>query len=49
MKKRVSITLDPETIKIINEILKKSAYKHRNRSHIIEQAVIRFAEKEKKN
>jgi Arc/MetJ-type ribon-helix-helix transcriptional regulator len=37
MKKRVSATVDEETIKIINEILKTGIY--RNKSHVIEDAI----------
>jgi len=37
MKKRLSATVDEETIKVIKEILKKGTY--RNMSHIIEEAV----------
>ncbi|MFQ5531297.1 MAG: ribbon-helix-helix protein, CopG family [Candidatus Nanoarchaeia archaeon] len=36
-KVRISATIDKETEKIINEILKKSSY--RNKSHVIEEAI----------
>ena len=37
MKKRISATVDEETIKITKRILKKGKY--RNKSHIIEEAI----------
>ncbi|MBU2104715.1 MAG: ribbon-helix-helix domain-containing protein [Nanoarchaeota archaeon] len=37
MKIRISATVDKETLKIIKEILKEG--KHRNKSHIIEEAI----------
>ena len=37
MKKRISATIDKETLKIIDEILKKDNY--RNKSHVIEEAI----------
>ncbi len=37
MKVRISATIDKETEKIINEILKNG--KHRNKSHVIEEAI----------
>jgi len=37
MKKRISATIDKETEKIINLILKKSSF--RNKSHVIEEAI----------
>lgn len=37
MKERISATVDEETIKIIERILKKG--KFRNKSHIIEEAI----------
>jgi len=46
MKERVSVTLDKETVKILNEILKK--FRYRNRSHAVEEAIIKFAEKRKR-
>ena len=46
MKKRVSATLDPETIKAVENYLKNSRY--RNKSHIIEEAIIEFLERKKK-
>lgn len=46
MKKRVSATVDEETIEIIDEILKKGKY--RNKSHVIEDAIKLLKEKLKK-
>ena len=37
MKKRISATLDPETVKLINSIMKIGDF--RNKSHIIEKAI----------
>lgn len=45
-KTRVSATIDPETNKIIENMLKKGIY--RNKSHILEEAIKSFA-KEVKN
>ena len=42
MKERISATIDKETVKSIERILKKK--KHRNKSHVIEDA-IKFFEK----
>jgi len=47
MKERVSATIDKETFKIINEILKEGKY--RNKSHIIEDAIKFLKENNKKN
>ena len=44
MKERVSATIDKETIKIINDLLKKGKY--RNKSHVIEDAIKLLKEKE---
>lgn len=44
MKARVSATIDEETIKDIDEILKKRNY--RNKSHVIETAIKVLKEKE---
>ncbi|RLG12298.1 hypothetical protein DRN73_03095 [Candidatus Pacearchaeota archaeon] len=43
MKKRISATVDEKTIEIIKKILKKSKY--RNKSHLIEEAIKFFKEK----
>jgi len=43
MKERISATIDKETIRKINEILKKG--KFRNKSHIIEEAIKLLKEK----
>lgn len=40
MKERLSATVDKETIRLIEKLLKKG--KHRNRSHIIEDAIREF-------
>tara|TARA_Y100000310_G_scaffold213829_1_gene214831 strand:+ start:4292 stop:4426 length:135 start_codon:yes stop_codon:yes gene_type:complete len=37
MKKRISATIDEETLEIIEEQLKKGNY--RNKSHVIEEAI----------
>ena len=47
MKTRLSITIDEEKIKKVNEILKKGLF--RNKSHILEYALIKFLEGEKQN
>jgi Arc/MetJ-type ribon-helix-helix transcriptional regulator len=44
MKERISATVDSETIKSIEKILKKGVY--RNKSHVIESA-IKLLEQEK--
>ncbi len=44
MKKRISATVDSKTEKKIEEFLKKSNY--RNKSHLIEDALIKFMENE---
>ena len=46
VKNRISATVDEETIKIIDRILKKGKY--RNKSHLIESAIEEFAEEEAK-
>ena len=43
MKERISATVDEETLKILEKILKKGKY--RNQSHVIEDA-IKHLEKE---
>lgn len=45
-KKRISATVDNETIKSIKEILKEG--KHRNKSHVIEDAIKFFKSKGKR-
>ena len=45
MKERISATVDQETVKIIDSILKKGKY--RNKSHIIEVAIEKLQEFEK--
>lgn len=44
MKERISATVDGETIKIIDAILKK--WKYRNKSHVIEDAIKLLSEKD---
>lgn len=44
MKTKISITIDEEKITLIEEILKQGLF--RNKSHIIEYALIKFLEKE---
>ena len=43
MKKRISATIDKETERIIEEVLKKG--KFRNKSHVIEEAIKFLKEK----
>lgn len=43
MKERISATIDKDTSKIIEEILKKGRY--RNKSHVIEDAIKLLKEK----
>jgi len=45
MKTRLSITIDEEKVKVVNKILKKGLF--RNKSHILEYALIKFLEREK--
>ncbi len=45
MKTRLSVTIDEEKVKRINEVLKKGLF--RNKSHVIEYALIKFLEGEK--
>ncbi len=45
MKKRLSITIDENKIDLIEEILKKGLF--RNKSHILEYALVKFLEEEK--
>lgn len=47
MKKRVSATIDDETEKILDELMKKGIY--RNKSHVIEDAIKKLAFDEVKN
>lgn len=42
MKQKINITIDEEKITKINEILKNGLF--RNRSHILEYALIKFLE-----
>ena len=42
MKQKLSITIDEEKIKIIDGILKEGLF--RNKSHILEYALIKFLE-----
>jgi len=45
MKTKMSITIDEEKLAVINEILQKGLF--RNKSHILEYALIKFLENEK--
>ena len=45
MKKRISATIDEETLKLIQSVLKKEDY--RNKSHVIEAAIKFFVKKKK--
>jgi len=42
VKSRISATVDGKTVELIDEIL--LAGKYRNKSHVIEDAIARFAE-----
>ena len=42
MKQKLSITIDEEKVKRINEILEKGLF--RNKSHVLEFALIKFLE-----
>ena len=44
-KERVSATIDPETSKVLDKIMKNGKY--RNKSHLIEEAVKFFARESK--
>ena len=44
MKTKMSITIDEEKLAVINEILQKGLF--RNKSHILEYALIKFLEGE---
>ncbi len=45
MKQKLSITMEEETIKLIDEILKEDRF--RNKSHLIEYSLNRFLKEEK--
>ncbi len=45
MKQKLSITMEEETIKLIDEILKEGRF--RNKSHLIEYSLNRFLKEEK--
>ena len=47
MKQKVSITLDEETLKLIEKTLKKKEKAFRNRSHVIEFSVNKVLEEGK--
>lgn len=44
MKQKLSVTIDKEKVALIDEVLKKGFF--RNKSHILEFALIKFLEKE---
>ena len=44
MKTRLSITIDEEKVPLIDEVLKKGAF--RNKSHLLEFILTKFLEKE---
>jgi len=46
VKTRVSATIDLETNKLLDKILKKGKY--RNKSHIMEDAIKKFAKEEER-
>jgi len=45
MKQKLSITMEEETIKLIDEILKEGRF--RNKSHLIEYSLNKFLKEEK--
>jgi Arc/MetJ-type ribon-helix-helix transcriptional regulator len=45
MKQKLSITIEEENVALIEEILKKGIF--RNKSHILEYALIKFLKGEK--
>ena len=45
MKQKLSITMEEETIKLIDEILKEGRF--RNKSHLIEYSLNQFLKEEK--
>ena len=47
MKKHISATVDKETEKILDSLVKK--FNYRNKSHVIEDAIKALAEKKEKN
>lgn len=47
MKKRISATIDENTMKIVQLLMKKSIY--RNKSHIIEEAIKSLKKENDKN
>jgi len=47
MKERISATVDKEVIKIIDSLVENRNY--RNKSHVIESAIMLLEEKEDKN
>lgn len=46
MKVRISATIDEKTDKLLDEIMKNGRY--RNKSHLIEEAILEKIEKEEK-
>jgi len=44
MKVRISATIDKESLKLLEDLLKKKKY--RNKSHVIESAIEELAKKE---
>lgn len=47
MKERMSITVDPETVKKVDKIMKTGRY--RNVSHLVEDAIRSLSKLEEKN
>ena len=43
-KIRISATIDPETNKLLDKVIKKGKY--RNKSHILEEAIKKFSKEE---
>ncbi|MBM3230166.1 ribbon-helix-helix protein, CopG family [Candidatus Pacearchaeota archaeon] len=46
MKERISATLDPQTIQLVQALVKKFGY--RNSSHLIEEAIKSFSHQRNK-
>jgi Arc/MetJ-type ribon-helix-helix transcriptional regulator len=46
MKQKLSITIDEEKVKVIDRILKRGLF--RNKSHVLEYALIKFLEQDSK-
>ena len=45
VKERISATIDPETSKVIDKIMKRGKY--RNKAHLIEEAILLLDKEDK--